>query len=140
MSSKGQLGVAIAISMIMMGCCSNVFTLEMIVNHDAGAGHVVTFVQFAFVALEGVTSALTWNNGIPSLPKRHIPMTSYLVIVSMFFGLSVLNNKVCYSNIFIHISKEKKTKMKRKRETQENNGDCCEEKKTKSCCCCVFKR
>jgi len=91
---SGSAGrVALAAALIFGGCCANVVTLELITRHDAGAGNVVTFAQFAFVAAVGLLGRID-RERLPRvrLVPRVIPLSHYLLYVVLFFTVSVLNN------------------------------------------------
>ncbi|KAI7862866.1 UAA transporter [Spinellus fusiger] len=82
------------LSLIFGGCCSNVFTLEMLVNNNRHTGHLVTLSQFVFVAMDGLFRHLHWQSrGVPvTLQPRAVPITRWLTLVVLFFTVSVLNN------------------------------------------------
>ncbi|KAI9253403.1 UAA transporter [Phascolomyces articulosus] len=80
------------LSLIFGGCCSNVFALEVIVKDVPKSGQLVTFAQFAFVALEGLRHQLEWGRYGPRLKPTKVPMTRWIFLVSLFFAVSVLNN------------------------------------------------
>ncbi len=40
---------------ILLGCCLNVLTLEVITRYDKNAGHLITFAQFLYITLQGLT-------------------------------------------------------------------------------------
>ncbi|KAG0281046.1 golgi uridine diphosphate-N- acetylglucosamine transporter [Linnemannia gamsii] len=106
-------------TMIFGGCCSNVFALEILVNDAPKSGQMITFAQFVCVSAYGLAMHLKWpvvqdlwtprsststrevqdrpSEGfwryIPHLKKRKIPLTRWLMIVIMFFVVSVLNNQ-----------------------------------------------
>lgn len=78
--------------LILGGCCSNVYTLEAIVKASPKSGNLITFAQFLVVSIDGLWKNLTFKSGWPSLAKRHIPIRHWLLIVSLFFTISVMNN------------------------------------------------
>ncbi|KAK9465920.1 UAA transporter [Lipomyces arxii] len=101
-----QVGLAqwtVILGLIFGGCCSNVFTLEAIVNEDPHAGNLITFVQFLFVAVEGYIHFFTLSRPPIFLPKPSVPITRYAVIVTMFFLVSVLNNYVWKYHISVPV-------------------------------------
>ncbi len=64
--------------------------MQVISKFDKGAGHLVTFCQFAFIALVcfvGYYKCRPWAYDMTVTPSQ------YLVLAAMFFLLSVLNNK-----------------------------------------------
>ncbi|KAG0298349.1 golgi uridine diphosphate-N- acetylglucosamine transporter [Dissophora globulifera] len=107
-------------TMIFGGCCSNVFALEILINDAPKSGQMITFAQFMFVSAYGLFAHLQWpviqewispktaisSSGgsltrtgsvgvwryIPHLKPRRIPLMRWMMIVVMFFAVSVLNN------------------------------------------------
>ncbi|KAG4306440.1 hypothetical protein PORY_000428 [Pneumocystis oryctolagi] len=71
--------------------CSNVFTLEAIIKKEPNAGLLITFFQFLFITLEGLFFHFFSTSTF--LIKRNIPLYRWLIIVSLFFTSSFLNNK-----------------------------------------------
>eukprot|EP00842_Homolaphlyctis_polyrhiza_P004061 jgi/Hompol1/4656/HPOL_001519-RA len=47
--------------LIFGGCCSNVYTLEVLVRSAPQSGNLITFAQFLLVALEGLASNIEFN-------------------------------------------------------------------------------
>ncbi|XP_060553083.1 UDP-xylose and UDP-N-acetylglucosamine transporter-like [Ruditapes philippinarum] len=83
---------AIPISMVFLGCCSNVVFLELIVSEHPGAGNIITFMQFLFVAVEGFIFTVKFGT-----KKSAIPLKVYGFMVMFFFVVQVINN---YAFIF----------------------------------------
>uniref|UniRef100_A0A8D8LZ24 UDP-xylose and UDP-N-acetylglucosamine transporter n=1 Tax=Cacopsylla melanoneura TaxID=428564 RepID=A0A8D8LZ24_9HEMI len=88
------MGVYSAIVSVFIGCCSNVVFLELYVKEDPGGGNLITFSQFAFIALHGFvfTSKL-------GTAKSHIKVWDYALLVVMFFVTNVCNNYAFDFNI-----------------------------------------
>ncbi|XP_022215705.2 UDP-xylose and UDP-N-acetylglucosamine transporter [Drosophila obscura] len=84
----------LAMGGVLVGCCSGVVFLELLVKLDPGIGNLVTAAQFAFIALEGFifTSRL-------GLAQRKISLRDYALLVAMFFLTSVCNNYVFEFNV-----------------------------------------
>lgn len=61
---------------------------------DPGAGHLITFSQFVFIALHGYIFTSKFGT-----VKTHIPKRDYLILVLMFFLTSVVNNWAFNFNI-----------------------------------------
>ncbi|KYR00528.1 hypothetical protein DLAC_02539 [Tieghemostelium lacteum] len=86
------------ISMIMIGCCSNVVSLELIIKQSSSQGNLITFSQFLFVALMSFFTNIRWKKidrllWIPvGMKPRKIPLSYYLLMVAIFFVVSTLNN------------------------------------------------
>lgn len=90
MNSKTLL----AIGGTFVGCCMNVYFFELILKMDPGAGTLVTFAQFAFIAAEGFL--FTWKCGREYL---RISLRHYVFLICMYFIASVCNNYAFDFNI-----------------------------------------
>ncbi|XP_023811450.1 UDP-xylose and UDP-N-acetylglucosamine transporter isoform X2 [Oryzias latipes] len=88
------MGTAFAIILVFVGCCSNVVTLELLVREFPGCGNLVTFAQFLFIALEGFIFETNFGR-----KKAVIPIRNYMIMVTMFFTVSVVNNYALNFNI-----------------------------------------
>ncbi|ORX91430.1 UAA transporter [Basidiobolus meristosporus CBS 931.73] len=80
--------------LIFGGCCSNVFTLEVLVGGAKKSGNLVTCAQFLFVSLDGLMQHIDIPKGsyLPRLKERKVPVHVWLIMVVLFFSLSVMNN------------------------------------------------
>uniref|UniRef100_A0A8C9SVX2 Solute carrier family 35 member B4 n=1 Tax=Scleropages formosus TaxID=113540 RepID=A0A8C9SVX2_SCLFO len=83
-----------AVCLVFFGCCSNVVFLELLVREFPGCGNIVTFAQFAFIALEGFVFEASFGRKKPAIPMRN-----YIIMVTMFFAVSVINNYALNFNI-----------------------------------------
>jgi len=90
MNFKAQL----AILMVLIGCCTNVIFLELIIQQDPGAGNLVTFAQFLLIALEGLIFTTKFFT-----VKPKVPFSSWIILVIMYFLVSVSNNYALNFNI-----------------------------------------
>lgn len=88
------MGTVFAIVLVFVGCCSNVVSLELLVREFPGCGNIVTFAQFVFIALEGLIFEANFGRKKPA-----IPISNYVVMVTMFFTISVINNYALNFNI-----------------------------------------
>uniref|UniRef100_A0AAQ5X1J3 Solute carrier family 35 member B4 n=1 Tax=Amphiprion ocellaris TaxID=80972 RepID=A0AAQ5X1J3_AMPOC len=88
------MGTAFAIVLVFVGCCSNVVSLELLVREFPGCGNIVTFAQFLFIALEGFIFETKFGRKKPA-----IPVSNYVIMVTMFFTVSVINNYALNFNI-----------------------------------------
>ncbi|XP_066561262.1 UDP-xylose and UDP-N-acetylglucosamine transporter [Amia ocellicauda] len=88
------MNILFAISLVFLGCCSNVVFLELLVRAFPGCGNIVTFAQFAFIALEGLIFESNFGRKKPAIPLRN-----YVIMVTMFFAVSVINNYALSFNI-----------------------------------------
>ncbi|NXA47857.1 S35B4 protein, partial [Nothocercus julius] len=59
-----------------------------------GCGNIVTFSQFLFIAVEGFIFEANFGRKRPAIPIRY-----YLIMVAMFFTVSVVNNYALNLNI-----------------------------------------
>lgn len=89
-----NLKATLALSGVFIGCCSNVVFLELLVKEDPGCGNLLTFLQFAFIALYGFIFTSKFGT-----EKRQIPMKDYITLVIFFFLTSVANNYAFDFNI-----------------------------------------
>jgi len=90
MNLKAQL----AILLVLIGCCSNVIFLELIIQQDPGAGNLITFSQFLVIAIEGLVFTTKFFT-----VKPKVPFTSWIILVIMYFLVSVSNNYALNFNI-----------------------------------------
>lgn len=88
------MNTLLATSLVFVGCCSNVVFLELLVRDFPGCGNIVTFAQFAFIALEGFIFETNFGR-----KKPQIPLSNYVIMVTMFFTVSVINNYALNFNI-----------------------------------------
>ncbi|KAJ3321447.1 Chromodomain-helicase-DNA-binding protein 1-like [Boothiomyces sp. JEL0866] len=89
----------IVFALIFGGCCSNVFALEVLVKEYPKSTQLITLCQFIFVALEASTSQIDFRNF--RLKERKIPILNWLVIVILFWSVSVMNNYALGFNISV---------------------------------------
>ncbi|KAG5675045.1 hypothetical protein PVAND_004984 [Polypedilum vanderplanki] len=89
-----ELKAVLAIFGVFIGCCSNIVCLELIVKYDKGAGHLVTFTQFLFVACHGLFATSKFF-----AVKRIISLKDYITLVTMFFISTICNNYAFNFNI-----------------------------------------
>uniref|UniRef100_A0A3B3ZQQ5 Solute carrier family 35 member B4 n=1 Tax=Periophthalmus magnuspinnatus TaxID=409849 RepID=A0A3B3ZQQ5_9GOBI len=88
------MGTTFAIALVFIGCCSNVVFLELLVRDFPGCGNIVTFAQFLFIAVEGFIFESKFGR-----KKTAIPISNYVIMVTMFFFVSVVNNYALNFNI-----------------------------------------
>jgi len=84
----------LAILMVLVGCCSNVVFLELLVSQDPGIGNLVTFAQFLIIALEGFIFTTKFGT-----VKPKVPFSAWVMLVIMYFLVSVSNNYALNFNI-----------------------------------------
>ncbi|KAJ5248650.1 hypothetical protein N7468_000101 [Penicillium chermesinum] len=81
-------------SLILGGCCANVFALEAIIKEQATAGPLITFAQFVICAVFTLPNFLSLSAG-PSaffLSPRAIPLRSWMIYTAFFVTVNLLNN------------------------------------------------
>ncbi|KAJ8983321.1 hypothetical protein NQ317_010860 [Molorchus minor] len=83
-----------AIFLVLVGCMLNNIFLEYIVKLDPGAGHLITFCQFVFIALHGFIFTSKFGT-----VKPKIIFKDYLILIVFFFTTSVVNNWAFAFNI-----------------------------------------
>jgi len=81
------LRAKIAILVCLSSCCCNVVFLELLVRKDPGIGNLVTFSQFLIISVEGFIFTTRFGT-----VKPKVPFNSWLVLVIMYFLVSVTNN------------------------------------------------
>eukprot|EP01089_Gocevia_fonbrunei_P004268 TRINITY_DN14291_c0_g1_i1.p1 TRINITY_DN14291_c0_g1~~TRINITY_DN14291_c0_g1_i1.p1 ORF type:complete len:360 (+),score=25.85 TRINITY_DN14291_c0_g1_i1:81-1160(+) len=91
------------VSMVMVGCMLNNVALEFLIREDPGCGSLITVFQFLFIAVEGIFANLEWtlpanqpfsllNLKYLRLRQRIVPISSYIIMVIIFWLVSVINN------------------------------------------------
>lgn len=85
----------LVLALIFGGCCSNVYSLEVLTKEEPTSGNLITFCQFALIATEGLFFQLTTKG----LKQRKIPLQNWGLMVCLFFTVSVLNNYALRFNI-----------------------------------------
>lgn len=92
------------LALIFGGCCSNVFTLEALVSEQKDSGHLLTATQFLFVAIEGLVHFFDPTQPANLfLAPRKVPLVKWLLPVSLFFTVSLLNNYVWVYHISVPV-------------------------------------
>ncbi|CAO3689461.1 unnamed protein product [Rhizopus stolonifer] len=89
------------LSLIFGGCCSNAFALEVLVTDAPKSGQLITLGQFVFVAAEGLRHHITWGKYGPKLKKTVVPLSRWMLLVTIFFIVSLLNNIALGYNISV---------------------------------------
>ncbi|KAG5876347.1 hypothetical protein JTB14_003669 [Gonioctena quinquepunctata] len=83
-----------SIVLTLVGCMLNNVFLEYIIKLDPGAGHLITFCQFLFIALHGLIFTSKFGT-----VKPKILLKDYMTLVVFFFTTSVVNNWAFAFNI-----------------------------------------
>lgn len=86
--------VPVALAMIMFGCCSNVVTMELLLNIDSRSGSLITICQFLFVTVTSIDGVITYekDSKLPKLRPLTTPFWFHCLIVIVFFSQSIINN------------------------------------------------
>ena len=84
----------IAVLVTIIACCSNVVFLELLVIQDPGIGNLITFAQFLVISIEGFVVTTRFG----TVPPK-VPFSAWLVLVVMYFLVSVTNNYALSYNI-----------------------------------------
>jgi len=93
--SVKMLGKAeIAVIVVLVGCCSNVVFLELLINEAPGIGNLITFLQFLIIGIEGFVVTMKFGSVEPK-----VPYTAWFTLVVMYFLVSVTNNYALNFNI-----------------------------------------
>jgi UDP-xylose/UDP-N-acetylglucosamine transporter B4 len=85
----------LVLALIFGGCCSNVYSLEVLTKVEPTSGNLITFCQFLLIATEGLFFQITAKG----LKQRKIPLQNWGLMVCLFFTVSVLNNYALRFNI-----------------------------------------
>lgn len=111
---KMNMKAAQAIFLTLLGCMLNNVFLEFIIKYaysnndnnwisiltisifrlDPGAGHLITFSQFLFIAIHGFIFTSKFGTVQPKISLKY-----YLILVVLFFTTSVVNNWAFAFNI-----------------------------------------
>jgi hypothetical protein len=91
------------VAIILLGCGVNNISLEFIVSvkrnpyADKDSAGLLTFLQFAFIALFTLPSQLEWrgwkdSGGPLRVLAPKVPVLDYAMMAVLFFLMSILNN------------------------------------------------
>jgi UDP-xylose/UDP-N-acetylglucosamine transporter B4 len=69
----------VPMAFVILGCGINVVFLELIVSAVKGAGNLITFAQFFFIATEGLIFTVDFGRKKPKIPLKSV--TSWCVCV-----------------------------------------------------------
>ncbi|CCM02549.1 uncharacterized protein FIBRA_04652 [Fibroporia radiculosa] len=85
---------ALILSLVLGGCCSNVWSYEHLLKLDSHLGTTLTFSQMCFITLHSLPSFLRWDQQTytPRLQRRHIPLRQWIAQVLVLTSSSLLNN------------------------------------------------
>ncbi|KAF2860680.1 UAA transporter [Piedraia hortae CBS 480.64] len=80
--------------LIFGGCCSNVFALEAVLQHESDSGLLITFCQFVVAALAAAPAVLGRTKSVKTTKgaKERVPQRRWMTIAFLFFAINMLNN------------------------------------------------
>lgn len=89
--------------LIFGGCCSNVYTLEALINASPSSGQLITAFQFLLTALITLPNNISLNRGWRNLylRPRSIPITKWVIYTAFFLTINMLNNTAFYYKISV---------------------------------------
>lgn len=93
-SSSLALIWAPTLILIFGGCCSNVYTLESLIQTSPSSGPLITAFQFLLVALATLPKHVSFHRGWRNLylKPRAIPLKKWLFYTAYFLSINILNN------------------------------------------------
>ena len=87
---------------VFAGCIANTWVFEVLVRKDPGCGELLTMLQFAFTATMAAPGVLDFNlpclsstsstKSIVSLKRRKYPLSYHILLVALYFTVSIINN------------------------------------------------
>ncbi|KAJ7164705.1 UAA transporter [Mycena crocata] len=82
------------LSMVMGGCCVNVWAYEQLLMMNARIGSALTFSQVVFIATQSLPGFLVFHPGhrLPRLKPRQVPIQHWAAQVLLLTTGSLLNN------------------------------------------------
>ncbi|KAF8507968.1 UAA-domain-containing protein [Hysterangium stoloniferum] len=93
-----MIDYALITSLVFGGCCTNAWSLEVLLKQGSNIGSALTFSQMTFIAAQGLPSFIIFktkdnhSSWIPRLKPRAIPLSTWLVQVILMVCTSLLNN------------------------------------------------
>ncbi|EXJ86951.1 hypothetical protein A1O3_03905 [Capronia epimyces CBS 606.96] len=80
--------------LIFGGCCSNVYTLESLIQTSPSSGSLITAFQFLLVALASAPRHFSFSRGWRNLylRERSIPLRKWIAYTAYFLSINMLNN------------------------------------------------
>ncbi|XP_059490226.1 UDP-xylose and UDP-N-acetylglucosamine transporter-like isoform X2 [Neocloeon triangulifer] len=79
---------------IFLGCCTNVFFMEILIKQDPGIGTLVTFTQYLFNSIYGFIFSSKFGT-----KKPEIKLSEYVALVLLLFAANICNNCAFLFNI-----------------------------------------
>jgi len=84
------------LSLVLGGCCANVWAYEQLLNMNPRIGSAITFSQTLFITVQTLPQFLTWmvpgQTSFPRLKPRQVPLRQWGLQVLVHTAGSLLNN------------------------------------------------
>jgi len=85
------------LSLVLGGCCANVWAYEQLLNINPRIGSALTFSQTLFITVQTLPQFLTWSlapraTWLPSIKARQVPVRQWIFQVLVHTAGSLLNN------------------------------------------------
>lgn len=84
------------LSLVLGGCCANVWAYEQLLNINPRIGSALTFSQTLFITVQTLPQFLTWQSPretwLPSMKARQVPVRQWILQVLVHTAGSLLNN------------------------------------------------
>lgn len=82
------------LSMVLGGCCANVWAYEQLLMINPRIGSALTFSQMLFITTQSLLSFLSFgpNHRLPRLKSRQVPLRQWALQVLVLTSGSLLNN------------------------------------------------
>jgi len=85
------------LSLVLGGCCANVWAYEQLLNINPRIGSALTFSQTLFITVQTLPQFLTWplaprETWLPSIKARQVPVRQWIFQVLVHTAGSLLNN------------------------------------------------
>ncbi|KAG5733330.1 UDP-N-acetylglucosamine transporter YEA4 [Termitomyces sp. T112] len=83
-----------ALSLVMGGCCTNVWAYEQLLMLNPRIGSALTFSQMLFITLQSLPTFIEFQQGqfIPRLKPRHVPIHQWAFQVVVLLTGTLFNN------------------------------------------------
>ncbi|KAG6903281.1 hypothetical protein C0995_000176 [Termitomyces sp. Mi166 len=83
-----------ALSLVLGGCCANVWAYEQLLMLNPRIGSALTFSQMLFITLQSLPTFLVFQKGqwIPRLKPRHVPLHQWAFQVVVLLTGTLFNN------------------------------------------------
>ncbi|KIY49992.1 UAA transporter [Fistulina hepatica ATCC 64428] len=83
-----------AFSLVLGGCCANVWAYEELLIINPRIGSALTFSQILFITLQSLPTFVDFRRVIPRLKPTQVPLREWIFQVALFASGSLINNWV----------------------------------------------